>query len=215
MLATIAASPAARELDAAIGEREPLFIGSGSSLFAAQLAALAWRRMGRRARALAASEARFEARGDRDACVVAFSQSGRSADVLGALDALVPARTIALTNDLASPLAERADVAIDVRAGAERAVPASKSVTATVAIALWAAARGSAGDGAALAQAAAGIGAWLQANALEHADRIAERFEAVRSIVVIGAGVRGARRIRDRAEDQRVVVPSCRGVRRG
>jgi glucosamine--fructose-6-phosphate aminotransferase (isomerizing) len=188
VLARIAASHAARELDAAIGEREPLFIGSGSSLFVAQLAALAWRRMGRRAAALAASEARFEADGDRGACVVAFSQSGRTVDVLAALDALVPARTIALTNDLASPLALRADVAIYVGAGSERAVPASKSVTATAAIALWAAARGTAADAEALTAAAAAIGAWLDADALTHADRIAGNFEAAHSIVVIGAG---------------------------
>ena len=50
VLARLAESQAAVQLDAAIGNREPLFIGSGSSLFVAQLAAVAWRRLGRRRR---------------------------------------------------------------------------------------------------------------------------------------------------------------------
>ena len=134
---------------AAIGRRDPLFIGSGSSLFVAQLAALAWRRHGLRADAVAASEARFQAAAHRHSCVVALSQSGRTADVLDALDApdaLEPARTIALTNDPASPLAMRADVTIPIGAGPERAVPASKSVTAMAALLLWTAA-GASADG--------------------------------------------------------------------
>ncbi len=61
VLARLAGSRAARQLDTAIGDREPVFVGSGSSLFVAQLAALAWLRLGRRAHAIAASEARFQA----------------------------------------------------------------------------------------------------------------------------------------------------------
>ena len=188
VLAAIAASPSAQQLDAAIGERDALFIGSGSCLFVAQLAALAWRRSGRRAAARAASEARFAAAADRNRCVVALSQSGRTADVLAALDVLAPARTIALTNDLASPLAARAEFAIDVRAGAERAVPASKSVTAMAAIVLWAAERGARAEAETLTRAAARIGGWLGDGAMQGTDRIAERFETAHSIVVIGAG---------------------------
>jgi glucosamine--fructose-6-phosphate aminotransferase (isomerizing) len=192
VLARLAASQAAVQLDAAIGDRDPLFVGSGSSLFVAQLAAVAWRRLGRRAIALAATEAQFHAAAHRDDCVVALSQSGRSADLLDALDALAPSRTIALTNDPASPLAVRADLTIDVQAGPERAVPASKSVTSMAALLLWAAAHGVGGDNTAtageLARAAAGIGAWLDGAGFAQVDGIAQRLEPAQSIVVIGAG---------------------------
>ena len=189
--ARLAASGAAGQLQAAIGDRSPLFIGSGSSYFIAQLAMLAWQRVGRRAAALAASEARGGQWAHRGRCVVALSQSGRTADVLAALEALAPSRTIALTNDLSSPLAERADVTIDVLAGTERAVPASKSVTAMAALVLWSATRGAGGDpGIAedLAQTAAGLRAWLDGAAQAQTGALAELLEPAHSIVVVGAG---------------------------
>ena len=194
VLAGLADSGAAAQLAAAIGRRDPLFIGSGSSLFVAQLATLAWRRLGRRANALAASEARFQALAHRGSCVVALSQSGRTADVLDALDALdalEPARTIALTNDVTSPLATRADVTIDLAAGPERAVPASKSVTAMAALLLWTASRSAGGDAAAAAElraAAATLGKWFDADALPAMERAAAALEPAHSIMVIGAG---------------------------
>lgn len=191
VLARLAVARSAQALAAAIGDREPIFIGSGSSLFVAQLATLAWRRFGRRAEVLAASEARFQAGAQRGGCVVALSQSGHTADVLDALDALGPARTIALTNDPKSPLATRADITIEIGVGAETAVPASKSVTAMAAIALWAAGRSVDGDaaaGAALERVAGDIGAWLDGDALPEMDRAAAPLEAAQSIVVIGAG---------------------------
>ena len=190
VLVRLARSRAAHELDAAIGACEPVFVGSGSSLFVAQLAMLAWRRSGRRAEALAASEARFQAGALHGCCAVALSQSGQSADVLDALEALAPVRTIALTNDAASPLAALADVTIDVHAGRETAVPASKSVTATAALVLSAAER-NAGAGAAagaLERSAEEIGTWLEADALGVMNRAAELLEPARSFVVIGAG---------------------------
>jgi glutamine---fructose-6-phosphate transaminase (isomerizing) len=190
VLVRLAASQAARQLDAAVGARDALFIGSGSSLFVAQLAALAWRRLGRDAGALAASEARFQAGAYRGCCAVALSQSGRTAVLLDALDALAPARTIAVTNDPSSPLAARADTTIDLQAGRERAVPASKSVTAMAAVVLWAAC-GVAGDApaaAALERTAGVIGAWLDADAWVEMDRAAALLEPAHSIVVIGAG---------------------------
>ena len=191
VLARLAVSRAAKQLEAAIGEREPIFVGSGSSLFVAEMAALAWRRLGRRAEALAASEARFQAGAYRGCCVVALSQSGRTADVLDALDALGPARTIALTNASSSPLAKRAEITIDVAAGPETAVPASKSVTAMAAVVLWAASRAVDGDGppaAALERAANELGTWLDGDALVQMDRAAELLEPAQSIIVIGAG---------------------------
>jgi glutamine---fructose-6-phosphate transaminase (isomerizing) len=134
----IAHSDAAAQLANAV-EDEIVLVGSGSSLFAAQLGAIALRRRGISAHALAASEARGDNCAYQQRVVVAISQSGRSGDVLGALEVLRPKRTIALTNSVASPLAERAGVTVDVLAGPELAIPASKSVTATIAILLSAA----------------------------------------------------------------------------
>ncbi len=66
-----------------------------------------------------------------DALVVGISQSGRSPDIVAVLDEArrQGALTIALTNDAASPLAERADHVIDLRAGPELATAATKTYT--------------------------------------------------------------------------------------
>jgi glutamine---fructose-6-phosphate transaminase (isomerizing) len=64
--------------------------------------------------------------------VVAVSQSGRTPEIATMVDRLAAAgaRTLAVTNDAASPLAAAADAAIDLRAGTEKAVPATKTFTA-------------------------------------------------------------------------------------
>jgi len=66
-----------------------------------------------------------------DALVVGISQSGRSPDIVGVLEAARQqgALTIALTNDAASPLAATADHVVDLRAGPERATAATKTYT--------------------------------------------------------------------------------------
>jgi glucosamine--fructose-6-phosphate aminotransferase (isomerizing) len=167
-----------------------VFVGSGSSLFVAQLAALAFRRRGLRAAAVAATEVSFDPATESDAIVVALSQSGASADLLAALDVLRPTTLVALTNDPASPLAARATCVIDVLAGPERAVPASKSVTAMAAIVLWAAslAGGDAERSApGLRAIAASIDAWLddrRDDVIGAAAQLAER----RGVIVVGAG---------------------------
>jgi glutamine---fructose-6-phosphate transaminase (isomerizing) len=78
--------------------------------------------------------------------VIAVSQSGRTPEIASVLERASSqgARTIAITNDESSPLAEVADAVIALGAGAERAVPATKTVTAEmVAFALLAGAIGS------------------------------------------------------------------------
>jgi len=134
----LAASGNAQRLAAAL-DGPVVLVGSGSSLFAGELGALALRRRRIEAHALAATEARLDHRIYEGRIVVAISQSGRSADLLEALDILKPSRLVALTNTANSPLADRAHLAIDVGAGPEKAVPASKSVSSTVAHLLWAA----------------------------------------------------------------------------
>jgi glucosamine--fructose-6-phosphate aminotransferase (isomerizing) len=116
-----------------------LLLGSGSSLFAAQLGAIALRRRGIDAVAVAATEAPGDHLAYEGRVVVAVSQSGHSIDVLRALEALRPRRVVALTNTADSPLGATADVTIDVGAGPERAIPATKSVSSTIAILLAAA----------------------------------------------------------------------------
>jgi glucosamine--fructose-6-phosphate aminotransferase (isomerizing) len=67
-----------------------------------------------------------------DVLFVAVSQSGRSPDLVDSLSAAGArgALTVAVTNAVDSPLADAAEISIDVRAGTERAVAATKSYTA-------------------------------------------------------------------------------------
>ncbi len=66
------------------------------------------------------------------ALVVGISQSGQSPDIVSVLDEARQqgAVTLAIANDLASPLAQAAEFALDVSAGPEKAVAATKSYTA-------------------------------------------------------------------------------------
>jgi glutamine---fructose-6-phosphate transaminase (isomerizing) len=187
----IAQSDKAERLARAVGDRPVLLVGSGSSLFMGQLGALALRRRGLRAVALAATEAHFDHNAYRDASVIAISQSGRSTDLLAALDILKPASLIALTNSENSPLAERANEVIALEAGLETAVPATKSVTGTAAILLWAAALvagTSSRDAGSLTQTAADVGAWLDGPALAQVSEPAHVLARQRSVVIAGAG---------------------------
>lgn len=63
---------------------------------------------------------------------VGVSQSGKTPEIVTVLERYraAGATTIAITNDRSSPLADVAAATIDTAAGAERAVPATKTVTA-------------------------------------------------------------------------------------
>lgn len=81
----------------------------------------------------------------RRALVVAISQSGQSPDIVAVLDEArrQGAPTLAIVNDPASPLARAADFVLDVCAGPEEAVAATKSYTAQLmAVAMLSAALG-------------------------------------------------------------------------
>jgi glucosamine--fructose-6-phosphate aminotransferase (isomerizing) len=67
--------------------------------------------------------------------VVGISQSGQSPDVTAVVEAARAQRqpTLAITNDGYSPLAAAADVTIDICAGSERSVAATKTYTASLA----------------------------------------------------------------------------------
>ncbi|GAA4770941.1 SIS domain-containing protein [Stakelama sediminis] len=81
----------------------------------------------------------------RDVLVLAISQSGRSPDLLTAVEKARDrgARIVALVNDETSPLAAQADTCLPLAAGPERSVAATKSFIATLSaildfIAAWA-----------------------------------------------------------------------------
>ena len=81
----------------------------------------------------------------RDTLVVALSQSGKSPDIVGVVEEgrrqEVP--TLAITNAVDSPLARAADSVVDLCAGEEKAVAATKTYTAQLmAIAMLSAAMG-------------------------------------------------------------------------
>ncbi|HEV3152787.1 MAG TPA: SIS domain-containing protein [Candidatus Baltobacteraceae bacterium] len=188
---SIANSDKAKTLAGAIRDRDVVLIGTGSSLFMAQLGALALRRRGINAHALSATESVLDNVAYRHAVVIACSQSGQSRDLLDALDIIEPKQLIALTNTADSPLAERANLAIDVGSGPEVAVPASKSVTATAAILLWAAGfmSGSHGRNAdSLIETAEDVRAWLDSDGVEDVRDAARRIARRRSVIIASTG---------------------------
>jgi glucosamine--fructose-6-phosphate aminotransferase (isomerizing) len=69
------------------------------------------------------------------ACVVGISQSGQSPDILAVVEEgrRQGQPTLAITNDLDSPLAEAAEYVIPLHAGPEKAVAATKTYTASLA----------------------------------------------------------------------------------
>ena len=185
----LAASDAAGRLAGAL-DGNVVLVGSGSSLFAAQLGALALRRRGVSAHALAATEARLDHNAYLRGVVVAISQSGKSTDLLEALDLLHPRKLIALTNTIDSPLGIRADIAIDIGAGPEIAVPASKSVSATAAILLWAAsllASDGHRDAHALVRTARDVHAWLEGPGVAPVVKAAGLMALRSSVAVLGS----------------------------
>jgi glucosamine--fructose-6-phosphate aminotransferase (isomerizing) len=185
----IAASDRAKRLAASLDD-DFILVGSGSSLFVAELGALAFRRRGIRAQALAASEAQLDHNAYEGRTVIGISQSGGSTDLLEALDVLRPRHLIALTNTLDSALVARAKVAIDVGAGREVAVPASKSVTATVAVLLHAASilgNDESRNDRVLRGAAAAVREWLHSRQLEEVTSAAQAVASRKSVAVLGS----------------------------
>lgn len=126
----------------------------------------------------------------RGALVVAISQSGQSPDIVAVLDEArrQGSPTLAIVNAPDSPLARAADAVIDVCAGPEEAVAATKTYTAQLmAIAMLSAALG--GDKERWGQLARVPGLVEQVLALDGtiAER-AERYRFMQHCVVLGRG---------------------------
>jgi glucosamine--fructose-6-phosphate aminotransferase (isomerizing) len=139
VLATLAArrGELAAELRAALGGAMPVgivLVARGSSDNAAVFGRYVLELATRRPVALAAPSliTRYGAQ-DRLAgwLAVGVSQSGRTPEIVSVLESFgaAGARTVAITNDRDSPLAQVADATIDTAAGTEQAVPATKTVT--------------------------------------------------------------------------------------
>jgi glucosamine--fructose-6-phosphate aminotransferase (isomerizing) len=123
-----------------------------------------------------------------DAVVIGISQSGASPDVVSVVAerARQGAMTVAITNDAASPLAAAAAHVIELGAGEERSVAATKTYTASLAAIAALAAEGDAARGGDVARLPDALAAQL--------DRTGEAREAVAAAVewerltVVGRG---------------------------
>jgi glucosamine--fructose-6-phosphate aminotransferase (isomerizing) len=103
--------------------RRVIFLGMGSSRYAAQVAARGLRRHGIDAVAEYASA--LPSRHDDDTLVVAISATGGSRETLDAVSDI--SSFVALTNDPASALAQRAAITVEMHAGAEKGGVACRS----------------------------------------------------------------------------------------
>jgi glucosamine--fructose-6-phosphate aminotransferase (isomerizing) len=171
-----------------------LIAARGSSDHAATYAQYVWAALGGYPVALAAPSLHtlYHAPPRLDgALVVSISQSGQSPDMLAVVqEGKRQGRpTLAITNDSASPLAAAADFVVELHAGIERSVAATKTYTAQLAaIALFAAAWN--GHPARLAELQAlprALATTLQLNT-ENMARRAERYCYINGCVVIGRG---------------------------
>jgi glucosamine--fructose-6-phosphate aminotransferase (isomerizing) len=120
-----------------------------------------------------------------DVLFLAVSQSGGSPDLVDSLTAArdCGALTVAVTNAPDSPLAAAAELAVDVRAGVEHAVAATKTYTAELlALYLLLAGPDAAGRAAGLPDAAA------RTLAGDAARQAAERYEQTTRLVVTARG---------------------------
>jgi glucosamine--fructose-6-phosphate aminotransferase (isomerizing) len=124
-----------------------------------------------------------------NALVIGLSQSGRSPDVVGVLEAArgQGALTLAITNEPSSPLALAAEHRMDLAAGEERSVAATKTYTAELlAVAMLSAALDDHGARAALAAVPEALGRALDEE--PEAARIAADQVALDRAVVLGRG---------------------------
>lgn len=126
----------------------------------------------------------------KNALVVGVSQSGQSPDVVSVITEgrQQGALTLAITNAPASPMAREAEFTLDVHAGLEQAVAATKSYTAELlaVAALSAALSAEAAQEAALRRIPSAVAQALRLDA--EAERIAGQHQFMNHCVVLGRG---------------------------
>ena len=124
------------------------------------------------------------------ALVVGISQSGKSPDIVSVLTEgrSQGCLTLAVTNEPESPLAEAADLVLDIQAGAEKAVAATKTYTSEL-MGLAMISTALCGDELAWRDLEK-VPAWIDELLKQDAAiaRMAERFRYMRQCVVLGRG---------------------------
>jgi glucosamine--fructose-6-phosphate aminotransferase (isomerizing) len=124
------------------------------------------------------------------ALVVGISQSGQSPDIVSVIEEgrRQGCLTLAITNEPASPLAKAANLVLDIQAGAEKAVAATKTYTGELmAIAMLSAALST--DRSCWRELAK-VSKWAEKVLKQDAPiaRMAERYRYMRQCVVLGRG---------------------------
>ena len=125
-----------------------------------------------------------------DVLYLSVSQSGGSPDLVAATEAARQqgALTVAVTNTPASPLSDAAELSVDIKAGDELAVAATKTYTASL-LSLYLlvdAIRGGSGE------AVAGIGELAETALAASVDEAVERYRATERMVTTGRGYSSA-----------------------
>jgi glutamine---fructose-6-phosphate transaminase (isomerizing) len=129
-----------------------------------------------------------------DALVIGISQSGQSPDIVGVVaeGRRQGAATLAITNDPTSPLAQAAEFALDICAGREKAVAATKTYTAqllalaALSVALDAAGAEAEADLESIRRVPGAAEAALELD--REAERIAHEHASLSRCIVVGRG---------------------------
>jgi len=173
--------------------RRIILTGMGSSYHVFHPLLLALLRQGLPAQMLETSELVHHAPAllSADSLIVAVSQSGASAEILGLLKRLPSqAGLIAVTNAFGSPLAGRADALLLTRAGTENTVSCKTYVTALAALAVLEAVMigryptASLSELAGLPEAVAGYLSGLS----DYLDALEKRLQGVKYVILAGRG---------------------------
>ncbi|KRV47138.1 glucosamine-6-phosphate deaminase [Wenjunlia vitaminophila] len=124
----------------------------------------------------------------RDCLVISVSQSGGSPDLLASTQAArkAGAITLAVTNNPDSPLAEAAEFHIDVLAGPEKALPATKTYTAEL-LALYLFVQGMRGSDGTAAKALPELAAGVLSRR-DEVRELAQRYRFAQRLVITSRG---------------------------
>ncbi|MFI9270438.1 SIS domain-containing protein [Kitasatospora sp. NPDC052896] len=187
-------APRIRAVAAAIAARGPRFVlltargtSDNAALYAKYLVEVL---LGRPAGLTSMSTTTaYGARPDlRDVLVITVSQSGGSPDLVASTKAAreAGAITLAVTNNADSPLAEVSEHHVDVLAGPEKALPATKTYTAEL-LALYLLVEGLRGGGTAQARGLPELAARVLDRQLE-VRALAERYRFAQRLVITSRG---------------------------
>jgi glucosamine--fructose-6-phosphate aminotransferase (isomerizing) len=126
----------------------------------------------------------------KNALIVGISQSGQSPDILSVLEEgkRQNCLTLAITNETDSPLANVSDFVLDIQAGAELAVAATKTYTSELmAIAMLSVAMG---EDKSQWRVLGRVGAWAKEVLKQdkQIEQLAQRYRYMRQCVVLGRG---------------------------